>query len=159
MSRAQDDSTEIDSNAEPNTHPPILTDGGESDDNLARSSQRLGDRFSRKDSADSADEGNTEDAASSPRNGQATNSAASGTADDAEGETEPESESKPEWKPATIYLTEDTRKEFNRFLMRVQLNHPEIEEMNKRDIHEGVILAAMERPDEVAAIVEQNTKP
>ena len=156
MPRIQDDSTEGDSDSDSNTHPPILTDGGKGDDSLTRSSQRLGDRFSR---GESADEESTEDAASTHQNSRTNDGATSEATDDAEGETEPESEPEPEWNPATIYLTEDTRKEFNRFLMRIQLNYREIEEVNKRDIHEGVILAAMEHPEEVAAIVEQNTSP
>lgn len=157
MPRTQDDSTDANSNSntELNTHLPIRTDGGESEDNLTRSSQRLGDRFSRGDSANQED---AEDAASIQQNSRASDSATSESTDDIDAESESESEPEPEWKPATLYLTEDTRKEFNRFLMRIQLDHPEIEEVHKRDIHEGVLLAAMDRPDEVAAIVEENTR-
>ena len=99
----------------------------EDEDNLRRSTARLGNRF-----AGTQDE---EDAQAQ--------------SDDAEGD-----DAEPEWVPTTIYLPEETRREFRRFLKRLTLDYPEIEDAQKRELHTALVRVGMEHPEDVAARTE-----
>lgn len=95
------------------------------DDNLEKSSQRLGDRLS-----DVGEESPTEP-------------------------SQPKQESdEPEYKPTTLYLPEETRTELRRFLKRITLDYPEIEDAQKRELHTALIEFAMEHPEEIAEDVD-----
>lgn len=97
-----------------------------SDDNLEKSSRRLGDRFSNvgKDEPTDPDP---------PKQEQS---------------------DEPEYKPTTLYLPEETRTELRRFLKRITLDHPEIEDAQKRELHTALIECAMEYPEEIAEEVD-----
>lgn len=85
--------------------------------------------------------------------------------DDREADNEENTEEKPaeqekesvEWVPATLYMPEEQRKEFRRFLKRVSLDFPEIEDADKRELHTAAIRAAMENPEKVAEHAEEIT--
>lgn len=106
------------------------------EDKVEEDAGRLGDRFSGSTSADK-----------NP---------------DREADNREKTEEKPaeekkdsvEWVPATLYLPEDQRKEFRRFLKRVSLDFPEIEDADKRELHTAAIRAAMENPEKVAEHAE-----
>lgn len=101
------------------------------DDNLEKSSERLGVRFS--------DVGGEEDSPSeSPDN------------------TEPSSSADPDYHPTTIYLPKETRKEFRRFLKRLTLDYPEMEEAEKRELHTAFIEAAMNQSEHFIEQMEEN---
>ncbi len=71
---------------------------------------------------------------------------------------ESDSEKEVEWKPLTLYLTEEIHTEFNKpFFMRLQLEHPQLMEPNfmKREFQQAAIEVAMEHEDEVAARAEE----
>ena len=102
-----------------------MTDEG--DDSLKRSTARLGNRF-----AGAEGEQDVESQA------------------DADGEEETE----PEWVPTTIYLPEEIRREFRRFLKRLTLDHPEIEDAQKRELHAALVKVGMEHPEDVAERTE-----
>ncbi len=108
---------------------------------LERSSDRLGQRFS-----GTADSNESEDTTNEPSESTQSASADSSSNEDA-GATE--------WKPTTVYLPEDTRREFRRFLKRLTLDHPEIEDAEKRQLHTALIRAGMDHPEEVAGFAEQ----
>lgn len=54
------------------------------------------------------------------------------------------------FEPTTLYLPEETRTELRRFLKRITLDHPEIEDAQKRELHTALIKEAMEHPEEIA---------
>jgi hypothetical protein len=108
---------------------------------LERSSDRLGQRFSNTSESNESEDTENEPAEST----QSANTNAASNADT--GTTE--------WKPTTVYLPEDTRREFRRFLKRLTLDHPEIEDAEKRQLHTALIRAGMDHPDEVAELAEQ----
>lgn len=98
-----------------------------SDDNLEESSRRLGDRFS-----------NVGEKSEPP-------------------DPDPpkqEQTDEPEYKPTTLYLPEEIRTELRRFLKRITLDHPEIEDAQKRELHTALIKEAMEHPEEIAEDVD-----
>lgn len=70
-------------------------------------------------------------------------------------EREPNDDADPEWVPTTIYLPEETRREFRRFLKRLTLDYPETEDAQKRELHTALVRIGMEHPDEVAALTEE----
>lgn len=115
------------------------------DDNLASSSARLGDRFagSSADENESGQDAPVEEQDSSPA------SQSSSTATE-------ETEDSPEYVPTTLYLPEETRRDFRRFLKRLTLDHPEIEDAQKRELHTALMQASMEHPSEIAELVEEN---
>lgn len=108
---------------------------------LEESSSRLGQRFS--DSAESDE---------SEKPGDST----SETTQSANTDSSNKDSATPEWKPTTVYLPEDTRREFRRFLKRVTLDYPEIENAEKRQLHTALIRVGMEYPEEVAKLAEQD---
>ena len=108
---------------------------------LERSSDRLGQRFSNTAESDESEDTPNEPSQST----QSTN--AESSSNEKTGTTE--------WKPTTVYLPEDTRREFRRFLKRLTLDHPEIEDAEKRQLHTALIRAGMDHPEEVAELAEQ----
>ncbi|HET7323913.1 MAG TPA: hypothetical protein VFJ06_06250 [Halococcus sp.] len=108
---------------------------------LKRSSDRLGQRFS-ETSESNESEDTTNESSESTQSANANSSSNEDTATT-------------EWKPTTIYLPEDTRREFRRFLKRLTLDHPEIEDAEKRQLHTALIRAGMDHPEEVAELAEQ----
>jgi hypothetical protein len=105
---------------------------------LEQSSDRLGQRFSESnESEDTATESS-----------ESTQSANADSSSNEAGATT-------EWKPTTVYLPEDTRREFRRFLKRLTLDHPEIEDAEKRQLHTALIRAGMDHPEDVAEFTEQ----
>ena len=106
---------------------------------LEESSRRLGQRFSNSSESDEPKE-------------PADNS--NETTQSANAESSSEDSGTVEWKPTTLYLPEDTRREFRRFLKRVTLDHPEIEDAEKRQLHTALIRVGMEYPEEVAELTE-----
>lgn len=114
------------------------------EDELKKGAGRLGDRFSKASSEEETDTGDTEA-------GKDESSTSESNQQEAEDDVD-------EWVPATIYLPESKRKEFRRFLKRLTLDHPEIEEADKRELHTGMVEAAMDHPEEVAEYVESLEK-
>jgi hypothetical protein len=108
---------------------------------LERSSDRLGQRFSNTPESDASEDTENEPSEST----QSTNADSSST----------EEAEATEWKPTTVYLPEDTRREFRRFLKRLTLDHPEIEDAEKRQLHTALIRAGMEHPDEVTELAKE----
>ncbi|GAA0452096.1 hypothetical protein MUK72_14360 (plasmid) [Halococcus dombrowskii] len=108
---------------------------------LERSSDRLGQRFSNASESDAS-----EDTGNGPAESTQSTNADSSSTEEAE---------VTEWKPTTVYLPEDTRREFRRFLKRLTLDHPEIEDAEKRQLHTALIRAGMEHPDEVAELAKE----
>lgn len=106
---------------------------------LEESSRRLGQRFSNSPESDESEE---------PAD------STSETTQSANGESSKEDSATAEWKPTTVYLPEDTRREFRRFLKRVTLDHPEIEDAEKRQLHTALIRVGMDYPEEVAELTE-----
>lgn len=100
------------------------------DDNLSETSSRLGDRVSRM--GDQNDE-ETADAPAPPS---------------------PETDDQPDYQPTTIYLPEAQRTELRRYLKRITLDFPEIEDAQKRELHTALITVAMEHPEEVVEVVD-----
>jgi hypothetical protein len=100
-------------------------DNGE--DSLRRSTTRLGDRFAGSQSTEGTEKS---------------------------GDEKPDGD-EPEWVPTTIYLPEETRREFRRFLKRLTLDHPEIEDAQKRELHTALVRTGMEHPEEVAERTEE----
>ena len=105
-------------------------------DGLEKSSRRLGQRFSNSSEASESGE----------QSNEATQSVSTESSDE---------ESTVDWKPTTVYLPEDTRREFRRFLKRVTLDYPEIEDAEKRQLHTALIRVGMEYPEEVAELTER----
>jgi hypothetical protein len=105
---------------------------------LERSSDRLGQRFSESNESENMTNESSEST-------QSANTASSSNED--AGATE--------WKPTTVYLPEDTRREFRRFLKRLTLDHPEIEDAKKRQLHTALIRTGMDHPEDVAELAEQ----
>lgn len=112
-------------------------------DELEASSRRLGDRFAGKSSDTSSPD--QEDS-------------------DSEQESQPTQESSPsdtdtqtttEYVPVTLYLPEETRRDMRRFLKRLTLDHPEIEEAEKRELHTALVHASMEHPEEIADLTKE----
>lgn len=95
------------------------------EDDLEKGASRLGDRFS-----GSSEAGDGEQTA----------------------EEQPE---QIEWVPATLYLPEERRKEFRRFLKRITLDYPEIEDADKRELHAAALSVAMDHPEQVAETAEE----
>jgi hypothetical protein len=114
------------------------------DDNLAASSNRLGNRFA----GSSADESESNQKASDNTADASPGSQSSATGDE-------ENEETPEYVPTTLYLPEETRRDFRRFLKRLTLDHPEIEDAQKRELHTALMRASMEHPSEIAELVEE----
>lgn len=116
------------------------------EDELEESASRLGDRFG---GASSGGEKGSSDGQTDVRENP----------DSAESQPEKEGrgegEEIDEWVPATIYLPESKRTEFRRFLKRLTLDHPEIEDAEKRELHTGVIETAIDHPGDVAEHVEE----
>ena len=108
---------------------------------LERSSDRLGQRFSNTGKPNDSEDTENEPSEST----QSTNVDSSST----------EESKATEWKPTTVYLPEDTRREFRRFLKRLTLDHPEIEDAEKRQLHTALIRAGMEHPNEVAEVAKK----
>jgi len=108
---------------------------------IEESSRRLGQRFS--DSPESDESGKPADSTSE-------------TTQPANTDSSNKDSATPEWKPTTVYLPEDTRREFRRFLKRVTLDYPEIENAEKRQLHTALIRVGMEYPEEVAKLAEQD---
>ena len=108
---------------------------------LERSSDRLGQRFSGTTEPNESEDTATEP----PKSTQSTDTDSSSS----------EGTSATEWKPTTVYLPEDTRREFRRFLKRLTLDHPEIEDAEKRQLHTALIRAGMDHPEEVAELTEE----
>lgn len=114
------------------------------DNNLRASSTRLGNRF-----ADSSpDESESEQDASDDKSDTSSESQSSSTDDE-------ETKDAPKYVPTTLYLPEDTRRDFRRFLKRLTLDHPEIEDAQKRELHTALIQASMEHSTEIAELVEE----
>lgn len=109
-------------------------------DGLEKSSRRLGQRFS------NSSEG-SESREQSNDSKEATQSVSPESSD--------EESTTVDWKPTTVYLPEDTRREFRRFLKRVTLDYPEIEDAEKRQLHTALIRVGMEYPEEVAELTER----
>lgn len=62
------------------------------------------------------------------------------------------------WKPLTLYLTEDVHKEFSKaFFMRLQLENPHLmdDDYLTREFQQAAVEVAMEHEDEVAARAEE----
>lgn len=112
------------------------------DDNLAASSNRLGNRFA----GSSAEESDSDQDA--PDNDSDISSESQSSATD-------DTEDSPEYVPTTLYLPEETRRDFRRFLKRLTLDHPEIEDAQKRELHTALMRASMEHPAEIAELVEE----
>lgn len=108
---------------------------------LERSSDRLGQRFSGTSESNESENSETE----STEDTQSANDETSSN-----GET-----TTTEWKPTTVYLPEETRREFRRFLKRLTLDYPEIEDAEKRQLHTALIQTGMDHPEEVAERAEQ----
>ena len=108
-------------------------------DGLEKSSRRLGQRFSNSSEASESGEQSND-------SNEATQSVSTESSDE---------ESTVDWKPTTVYLPEDTRREFRRFLKRVTLDYPEIEDAEKRQLHTALIRVGMEYPEEVAEFTER----
>ena len=108
---------------------------------LERSSNRLGQRFS-----NTSESNGSEDTEDGPT--ESTQSANADSSSDTNANAT-------EWKPTTVYLPENTRREFRRFLKRLTLDHPEIEDAEKRQLHTALIRAGMEHPEEVAELADQ----
>lgn len=113
------------------------------DDNLAASSSRLGNRFtnSEADESDLEEESSDTDADTSESPSQSSGDVGTETDD--------------EYVPTTLYLPEETRRDFRRFLKRLTLDHPEIEDAQKRELHTALIQASMEHPTEIAELVNE----
>jgi hypothetical protein len=109
-------------------------------DNLAASSSRLGNRFN-SGTDESKPEKEPSDTDSDASESPSQSSSDAGT--DAE------------YVPTTLYLPEETRRDFRRFLKRLTLDHPEIEDAQKRELHTALIQASMEHPTEIAELVEE----
>lgn len=106
---------------------------------LEESSKRLGQRFSNTSESDEPEESsNNSNEDIQPVNAESSN----------------KDSDMVEWKPTTIYLPEDTRREFRRFLKRVTLDHPEIEDAEKRQLHTALIRVGMKYPEEVAELTK-----
>ncbi|WP_224271129.1 hypothetical protein [Haloprofundus salinisoli] len=121
------------------------------DDDLQRSTRRLGDRFgAATDTSDrsrrSVEETDEESAADS--GAESASSAESDPRDETDSESETDKE--PEWVPTTLYLPEETRREFRRFLKRLTLDYPEIESAKKRELHTALVQIGMEQSGAVA---------
>ena len=108
---------------------------------LEKSSNRLGQRFS-----NTAESNESEDTTNEPS--QSTQAVDADSSPNKEVNTT-------EWKPTTVYLPEDTRREFRRFLKRLTLDHPKIEDAEKRQLHTALIRVGMDYPEEVAEFAEQ----
>lgn len=76
-------------------------------------------------------------------------------------ETPPNEEEKPEeeqeFEQVTVYLKEDTKREFERFLKRLELEHLVVEDATKSQEHEAFIRVAMSHPDEFVESLEEIT--
>nr|WP_233340433.1 hypothetical protein [Haloprofundus sp. MHR1] len=153
------------------------------DDELQRSTRRLGDRFGAATEANDRSEdidGAATEANESPEvdneepetdsEPKSASPAGSGSGDDSnddsnsdddsdsdsdddsdsESESESTPEAEPDWVPTTLYLPEETRREFRRFLKRLTLDHPEIESAKKRELHTALIQVGMEQSEAVA---------
>lgn len=112
------------------------------DDNLAASSNRLGNRFAGS-SAEESDSDHDDPADSSDDPSESHSSDTGDTADS------------PEYVPTTLYLPEETRRDFRRFLKRLTLDYPEIEDAQKRELHTALMRASMEHPSEIAELAEE----
>jgi hypothetical protein len=118
----------------------VTDDKGDAD--LQRSTKRLGDRF-----GTTSDESETRsDAATRNDSSSAGDESASANATDT---------SEPNWVPTTLYLPEETRREFRRFLKRLTLDYPEIEDAQKRELHTALVRAGMEDPEAVADFADE----
>jgi hypothetical protein len=113
------------------------------DDNLTASTSRLGDRF-----AQSATDENEPEEMTSDTGSDTSESTSQSSAD-------VETDLNSEYVPTTLYLPEDTRRDFRRFLKRLTLDHPEIEDAQKRELHTALIRASMEHPAEIAELAEE----
>ncbi|WP_224338511.1 hypothetical protein [Haloprofundus halobius] len=129
------------------------------DDDLRRSTRRLGDRFGTASDSSEDDVRESETNDGPPVDDKSTNDSTADSASSAASDSEPVSERskqnakrgiEPEWVPTTLYLPEQTRREFRRFLKRLTLDHPEIEEAQKRELHAALIQVGMEQPEAVA---------
>ena len=113
------------------------------DDNLAASSNRLGNRFAGSSADESEPDQDIRDDTSD--SSPASQSAA----------VDDESEDSLEYVPTTLYLPEETRRDFRRFLKRLTLDHPEIEDAQKRELHTALMRVSMEQPSEIAELVKE----
>lgn len=115
----------------------------ENTDELAASSRRLGDRFAGKSSSSSSPDQEDPD---SEQESQATQESSSSDTD---------TQTATEYVPATLYLPEESRREMRRFLKRLTLDYPDIEEAEKRELHTALIHASMEYPEEIADLTKE----
>ncbi|KTG07841.1 hypothetical protein AUR64_02080 [Haloprofundus marisrubri] len=132
------------------------------DEELERSTRRLGDRFgaAKSSAGDSqqadgeGDESNSDQSETS--SGTETEpTSSSGSNPEAETDDASSTEEVPEWVPTTLYLPEETRRDLRRFLKRLTLDYPEIEDAQKRELHTALIQVAMDRPEAVADRTEE----
>lgn len=113
------------------------------DDNLKASSTRLGNRFTNSGADESDSTGGSSDTAAETSESPSLSSSDAGTETDTE------------YVPTTLYLPEETRRNFRRFLKRLTLDHPEIEDAQKRELHTALIQASMDHPTEIAELLDE----
>lgn len=141
----------------------------EKDEDLERSTRRLGDRFgAAKSSGDGSQhvvEGDEESDSDEPDSDESETDTdtdietGSSSSPDQNSESEsddvPDSEDAPEWVPTTLYLPEETRRDLRRFLKRLTLDYPDIEDAQKRELHAALVQVAMNQSEAVADRTEQ----
>lgn len=71
-------------------------------------------------------------------------------------DTDDDSSDEPEYKRATLYFRQPLKKEYDRWLKIMELEHEVAEEAERREIHEAIIRTAMDNVDQIIEDLESD---